>query len=902
LEGLTVTRHHELLLVLASFALAGSLPARGQPPIPSEKQKPADGRQMARVDLYGDALPDGAVARMGTVRLRHGRPVVLVTFLADGKLILSVGMDGTACQWDAATGKEQSRFSLCRKPNGELSCLALSADGKILASSDKDKNIRLWDAATGKELQQISTPKDDVRDLALSREGKELAVQAESGMITLFDVAAAKEIRRLGERSGRPHDWAGEGVAFSPNDKTVIGPRWEGNEHPVVAVRFWDKKTGAERHSVLDPEGVRYFDTPTFSPDGSFLAWSKEDGMIRITDAATGKLLRKLNGPGRRDHIGASSFAFARDGKTLAAHCHEDESIRVWDVATGTELHCFPRPTFYMGSSYPGSTANRTGMAFSPDGRYLAVGGVWYWEGGDGHSVHVLEVATGKEQCIADGHRSAVSKVSYSADGNTLTTWGEDGGIRVWEGATGKELRQMKLPAGAWRFILSDDGRTLLTQHTRNTLRLSDAATGKELGTLMRAEMLGPFAFSPDSKTLAVEGQRHFDVAIWLYDAATGKERLRIPVPGSNDFSFGTKPVPGIVFSPDGKVFIATITPQALGLWETATGEQLWMIKVSERRDIHGAVFAPDGRSLALDLGEDLLSIREVATGKERCRYGQEPAPSRSGSLRSGSIQVFALPLFTRPAASVAFSSDGGLLAQCRFDGTVSLWETTTGKEVGRLAGHASGVGTLAFAPNGETLATGSRDTTALTWDLSALHSARKAQGAALSAEEAQARWNDLAGDDAARAFEAICSLVLAPGRAVPLLRAHLKPVAPADAEKVRRWIANLDSEDFELRERASAELAKLGESAKALLRKALADPPSAEARKRLEALLAPAPRSLPTGEALRQARALEVLERIGTPEARQVLEVLAGGAGEARLTEEARAALDRLTKRTTKP
>lgn len=93
-----------------------------------------------------------------------------------------------------------------------------------------------------------------------------------------------------------------------------------------------------------------------------------------------------------------------------------------------------------------------------------------------------------------------------------------------------------------------------------------------------------------------------------------------------------------------------------------------------------------------------------------------------------------------------------------------------------------------------------------------------------------------------------------------------------------------------------------MGESAQVLLRKALANKPSAEARRRLEALLTRMPKPLPTGETLRQLRAPEVLELIGTPEARRVLQTLAQGAREAHLTEEARAALDRLAKRTAKP
>jgi hypothetical protein len=217
-----------------------------------------------------------------------------------------------------------------------------------------------------------------------------------------------------------------------------------------------------------------------------------------------------------------------------------------------------------------------------------------------------------------------------------------------------------------------------------------------------------------------------------------------------------------------------------------------------------------------------------------------------------------------------------------------------TGKELSRLKGHQGDVAALAFAPDGQTLASGSRDTTGLIWDVKDLATGARPA----TAIDVEARWKDLLGDDAAKAFDALCVLSTVPGQTVPFLKDHVQPSIPGDAAKVRRLIADMDSEQFEVRQKASAELEKIGEAATPLLREALAGQPSLEARKRIEELLAKAIAVAPRGEVLRSLRAVEVLETIGTPEARQVLERLARGVPEARLTQEAKASLERLAKR----
>jgi hypothetical protein len=156
--------------------------------------------------------------------------------------------------------------------------------------------------------------------------------------------------------------------------------------------------------------------------------------------------------------------------------------------------------------------------------------------------------------------------------------------------------------------------------------------------------------------------------------------------------------------------------------------------------------------------------------------------------------------------------------------------------------------------------------------------------------------WADLAGKDARRAYQALWALVAAPERSLPFLREHLRPVRPVEAEEVARLVRGLDSDRFETREQAMAQWERLEERAEPALRKLLSGQPSLEVRRRAEQLL----EKLGSSRRPRQDRALAVLERIGTPAAREILQTLAQGMPEARLTQEAKASLQRLARRPT--
>src|SRR5262249_34560139 len=133
--------------------------------------------------------------------------------------------------------------------------------------------------------------------------------------------------------------------------------------------------------------------------------------------------------------------------------------------------------------------------------------------------------------------------------------------------------------------------------------------------------------------------------------------------------------------------------------------------------------------------------------------------------------------------SAAAFSPDGWTLATRDETSSLRLWEITTAKERLRLSGNPGFTSVVTFSPDGKLLAS-SAGRTALVWDI----------GTDVSPAELEKLWADLAGKDAAKAYRSILRLVAAPRRVVPYLRNHLRPVEPADASRVARLIADLDS------------------------------------------------------------------------------------------------------------
>jgi WD40 repeat protein len=873
----------------------------------------------ARTDAHGDPLPDGAVARAGTVRWRAGAPIVLSAYLADGRSVLTVSQQHVAQVWDATSGKELRRFDVSGgvpvDPRIDAAGflmgtanrgVAVSADGQTLAVSGRDGNVRVWDVTAGKELARLereAVPRAEV--LALSRDGKRLA-RTSPMRTTVYEAATGKVLSRFdaappapgpGGRAVRGLIMASR-VEFGPDGKTLLmisGERDLAARTTKMVLTIWDIE-GGKQVKRLDEwpappaggpggrrgggPGVRTaaLTGTALSPDFKLAALPLDAKTVVLFDLGAGKELRRVDVGG-----GLWAMAFTADGKSLVFVTGRGTGSSVYDVA-GDKL------TKGKGAEAPAPPGLGGGIARAGRSIVLAGDGKSYlWP--EGPTLHLFDLAAGKDRNATGGNTTAVGQVLFTGDGKSLLTVAADGAIIRWDAATGKASASFAPPARAGGGgTLSPDGKVLAVADAADDVMLFDPATGKPRHALKFGD--GPFgrvvAFSPDSATVAVAGVGARNVR--LYDVATGLSKREFLLPAPADEDTADLLPRHVAFSADGR--LVAVSDAALHVWEAASGREVRVLPIPEGAVFHGAAFSPDGRTLAMELTDGEIQVIELASGKPRLvlnpRERAKPDPDAPPVLLRPGAR------FDEAEAPLAFAPDGRLLAQAGDAGRVRLWDLRTGKEAASPAGHRGRVTALAFSPDGTRLATGGGDTAAVVWDADAVRKKLPGRAGTLSQDKAEALWSNLGGD-AGRAYEAVSGLAGDPARALPLLRQRLKPAAGADAKLLAKLIADLDADDFDTREKAKKELARLGEAAAGALRKARQNSPPAEVKRSIDELLAGLDGSAPSDDRLVLARALEALEMIATPEAAEVLKSLAGGSPDAYLTTEAKAALERL-------
>jgi RNA polymerase sigma factor (sigma-70 family) len=891
LQGMLVSRLRVAAgVLLAATFLSGVGLAIGQLPrdtVLLATKPPVESAMPARTDSHGDPLPPGVLFRAGTVRFRHGGPVAAVVFSPDGKILASASWDHTVRLWDTVTGNELRRLS---GHQDAVFCVAFAPDGKLggtLASAGKDKTVRLWDISTGKEKQQIGRPTHDVNCLAFSPDGKLLAGGGRHELVRLWDVATGKELRTLaGQQQLKPifgnlreEDLERPKIgcltlAFSPDGKTLAGGNKDGS------IRLWDVGTGNE---VRRLEGHRNgVISIAFAPGGKTLVSGAAEEAIRLWDLGSGRAVRQLTG-----HRGAVfAVAYAPGGKAVGSG-GQDGSIRLWDAASGEEL-----------ARQDAGGDHVYGIAFSPDGTALA----------SAHAQHTIALwsvsasaragrkeGPGGEKSLQHLHpalqQAALVPFTFSPDGLSLAAVSRDGMICLCEPATGKEIRRLGPHRGIiMSLVFAPDGKWLASGSWSDpAIRVWDVAGDKPVLELRGHEnAVRSLALSPDGKALV---SASYDKSLRLWDLAAGKELHR----------WAQDAYLAVAFAPDGKVFADSRYDGTIHLWETATGREVRRLQTGEQGSTFALAFSPDSRVLAVAGQNTTVRLFEVATGRLRCQF----------SVRQGSIH------------SLAFTSDGRTLAtgggealthfrdldEFKFAATarlsdyaVCLWDVTTGKQVRRLEGHQGGVFALAFSRDGRALVSRSWDTTALVWGLPAARGQPAPPSDHLTPEELQDLWTGLREGDAEKAHRALGKLEAAPEQAVELLGKRLRPVPTVSPARLAELLTNLDSDDFSLREQATHELKRLAELAEEDVRKALQARPSLEMRRRLEDIVANLKAPFPPPERLQSLRALEMLEHLGTPAARQVLERLSQGAPKAWLTREADASVQRLGRRLAAP
>jgi tricorn protease-like protein len=458
-------------------------------------------------------------------------------------------------------------------------------------------------------------------------------------------------------------------------------------------------------------------------------------------------------------------------------------------------------------------------------------------------------------------HSSPVTSVSFAPDGKTFATGCADNKIRVWDGATFKEQKQLTgLNSRVTSVLYGQDGKIVVAGSENGLVNVWDLATSQQrmaMNTGNRTTMA--LAVSADGRQLASGGN---DRRIFIRDITNGAF-LRV-------FHGHTNSISGCSISPDGSRLATASSDKTLRIWDMTNGREL--LKADSKNEGFQAIsFAPDGKRLATG-AKDLIQVWDASNAKEQVKM-EGP---------KGMVNC------------VAFSKDGKMLASACADGSIELWDTGTGKPLKHLGKHRGAANSVAFAPGGKFLASAGEDNTLMIWDVSP-RIFLPARVVDLTAEDLNKYWTNLGGNDFAQAGEAIGTLAAAPKQVVPFLSERLKAARPDEDEaRIKKLIVQLDDDQFAIREKAAMALERLGPASSPHLKEALKGDLSLEARRRAERILDKIKSPDLTPEQQRLQRAVTVLEITGTPEARKLLEELAKGSSGTWLALEAKSSLER--------
>jgi WD40 repeat protein len=810
-------------------------------------------------DAEGEPLPAGVLARLGSIRWRHGSGIIRSALSADGKRLATISKSSVAV-WDMTTGKVLFRFP-------------------TFSRKERSERIGYY---TGPQI------------IAFSPDGKKLGYAFNGAFTGVWHLENGCTFRRFGDKE----TWQSHDICrFTPDSKQFILIYED-------CIRFWDVATG-KLQRLMPAE----FAVIAISADVSSYAQidHKRELALRIRDLQSGATIIDF-----KVGAGDGEAVFAPDGKSVALVHEKKKEIQIWELPAAKMRTTFPLPKLLFADELIVNVHCPYCVGFSADSKLLMMGT------GDG-MIHRWDLTRNKALPVL-GKKPAdtreLDELSNAValhelpDHKILVATGADGLIRRWDTARNREVSDLGNYQGSPRAVFSPDGRLAAVGDSRGRVDLWDMREVKLLRTLRKeGPRLTALAFTPDGKTLAVG---LMTAAVFIYDVASGREvksilfdeiekelksdfvmlpmlvspdarflclessggdllmwdlaQARVRWRTESEFFF---PKVNAAFSPDGKTLAVASwkTKTSITLLDAMTGKERRSITLALDStkgfdSLQAIAFAPDGRQLAVALGDKTISLIDAATETESMR----------------------LPASSDP---LAFSPDGRLLATEGVE-TVTIWDTITGKKVLCLDGHTDFVNTLAFGAGGYTLLSCGNDSQVYLWTL-------RPKIPAGEKRSLESLWLELGSSDAAAAYRAVWDLSEHTS-AVAFLGTKIAPSQAIDQKKVAMLLAELDDSSFETRQAATLALAEMGDRVQGAMEKALQKTPSQEVSARLRRLL-DALRRQPTGLRLQQFRAVQAMELAATPAARRLIQQWADAADGAAFTESAHAALRRLDK-----
>jgi RNA polymerase sigma factor (sigma-70 family) len=860
-------------------------------------------------DSPGDPLPLGAVARLGTSRLR-GR---WCHFLPDGRRLERSKADGSLQISEVLTGRPLAVIHGSDVPGSKAiagTTIGFSRDGKYLAAVCWQGRCGIWETATGRLVRWLESGQFiSMAACVFSPDDKLLAVGG-SRADNKFDKI---EVGVYEVSSGRQLLVApGSRCAFAPDGQSLITWNDYGGSSTQTARRVAVPSgkvlltfSYVERRADMAPpsDGVWFFEV---------LA----DHSVRVWEVSTGKVKYTFPGPGANEKQ-ATYVGHAPGRRELIVVQTQPGGMTCWDLETGKEFwhESFASPASFVqmsgflqmsgggdifvtvdatgglrvcdvrtgkgraslrGAQY----GNRNDITISPDGKTVATssGGIFC------SALSLWDSASGALLSDLPGHSSAITAVAFAPDGATVYTSGKDRTLRAWDPVTGLQ-RSRCAAEPPEQLAVSPDGTTVYTARPEaGSVRVLEPVTGRLVRELplFKKSLIG-FALTADGTRLIAAGRdggADEGSCVRICDATTGA-LLR-------EFSPSDSAIEQLAVRPDGEALVTSLVGQRVVLWN-GIGKKLLerfghgtriagFVKEESPYRIGSVALSTDGRWLAYSDQEQGIALVDARTGSEIGR-AKPDVHYQVNAARPNVRDVLAFAPNNKTAAWSGVESTPDIF----------IIEARTARIRRRLAGDSYPVQHLEFSPNGSKLLSTGPDGSALIWDLQGRSANPPGK---VPPAETVARWWDLLADEAAEdAWRAMQDMAAHPSVGVALLREKLKPVREIEPATLAAVLARLDGPKFEDREAASRELVALADAVGPYLHRVLQESPSLEVRRRIEVALD----RIEAG-CLRPERAVEVLELIGDADARQLLRDWAGGMRGAALTVDAGRAIARMT------